>query len=45
MTDFLFYFIFLSSLKVEERLKVLKALYCLLEKKEVASADLVMVQE
>lgn len=35
----------LPSLKVEELLKDLKALYCLLEKEEVASADLVMVQE
>lgn len=33
------------SLKVEVLLKVLKALYCLLEKEEAASADLVMVQE
>lgn len=33
-----------SSLKVEERLKDLKALYCLQEKEEVVSVDLVMGQ-
>lgn len=35
----------LPSLKVEELLKGLKALYCLPEKEEVASVDLGMVQE
>lgn len=39
------FFFSLPSLKVEELSKVLKALYCLLEKVEVASVDLGMVQE
>jgi len=41
----LFFFSPFPSLKVEELLKGLKALYCLLEKEEVASVDLETVQE